>query len=204
MPRTVPKVRVRPRVRLLSRELRPQRIEALPIRPSCETSILSAMLTDSEVALITTGVGVAGTALGGLIAAWSGRAAARAAARDQRELEAERRRDDRSSDLYRELLVEMDKRERHQQEIVSGLRVPEPDPHEEGEPYDDEEADALSAWRAKVTLFASDDVRNLWEAWNTIFQEGWSPKYSADQRTRLKAARARLEQQMRSELRWKA
>jgi hypothetical protein len=84
------------------------------------------------------------------------------------------------------------------------MRDEEPSPHEMGEPLDDKEADEFWSWRARVTIFASAEVRSFWEAWHAILREGWPPEDSRDQRQRLRTAQARVEQQMRSELSWGA
>jgi hypothetical protein len=162
---------------------------------------MSAMLPDSEVTLLAA-IGVAGTAFGGWMAARVGRAAAGGtdAARDQRAREAGRRRDDRTADLYGELLAEMTRSERRKFGVLHRARDEEPGPRESDEPLGDGEADEFWSWRARVIVFASDEVRSLWEAWHAILLEGWSPKAADDRRGRLRAAREQVEQQMRSEL----
>jgi hypothetical protein len=76
------------------------------------------VITSTEVALITAGVGVGGTALGGWIAAWTGRKTANDAAtarlalqedqqRHERQLEADRRRVDRLAQLYQDTLTDV-------------------------------------------------------------------------------------------------
>ena len=152
------------------------------------------MLTIAETALTVAGIGVGGTTLGGYLAARAGRQASLQAARQQRRLEADRRRDDRRAALYHEVLRSMQLLTRDQaRHVLSGRRDRRHDENSEA-------AETRANLSSRLALFASGDVGRLFQAWLDVFAERWFENVAEDQQQRLEAAREALVAQMRREL----
>jgi hypothetical protein len=112
------------------------------------------MLTTTESAL-------AGIALGGIISLLTGWIASHS----QWTREERRRILDRRAALYEETLVAMDRMQRTWYRI---RRAGQGGAHPDEFP-DEQEEDERSAWNARINLYASKEVRALWDAWtNTL------------------------------------
>jgi hypothetical protein len=118
------------------------------------------MLTNSELVLGAAGIGVLGSAVGALIAWGASLSSAVAASETQRQLEADRRRTEQRSALYETTLLEMDRAERIQRQNAEARSTgaPQATPNEQ-------EVEKFSAWGARLHLYASLEVLQLWRAW---------------------------------------
>lgn len=167
------------------------------------------MLTAAEIAFIGSGIGVVGTVSAVFVGAYTGRRAARQTMQEQRKLEAERRYDDRLAALYQDSLQDMQilMRDQSRREWAKafpaagrgrfrGARARPALPNFAGDEVGERRANLTS----RMELFASAEVRDLFDAWLAVYSERFFPPFAEDQPQRLAAARAALVAQMRREL----
>jgi hypothetical protein len=136
-------------------------------------------------------VALVGVVIGGFLSQWTAIKTAQAS----RKLELERRRDERLTDVYTGLAKDMHL-----------WRIAEVNARRDGQPLDEYlertvNTQERSAWAAKVALFASPTVQDLWHEWIFAYNEvmpGERGKPNRD--ARLEDPQRRLHDQMRSEL----